>query len=422
MDTFQLFVFALSILAFGLVSQRAQRGIITPPMVFVVLGYFLSEQALGIFDFARIDDSVVHLVAELTLILILFTDASRIDLRALKKDHDVPIRLLGVGLPLTILLGGILAVVVLDSLTVWEAVVVAAILAPTDAALGQSVVTNPGVPMRIRQALNIESGLNDGLALPVVLLFASIAAASGEQHSVGYWASFAGKQLVLGPLVGIGVGYIGGKLIQEASRAGWMSGSFQRLAAVALSLLAYSLAELPVVGGNGFIAAFVAGLTMGNCFRGVCSCLYEFGEAEGLLLTITVFFIFGGVYVPAVFEHLNASTLLYACLSLTVIRMAPVALSLVGKRLRISTLSFLGWFGPRGLASILYVLLILEEFKSEGSEQILVVVMTTVLLSVFAHGLSAYPGAAFYAVRLERARDCAELELVSEMPTRTTGK
>jgi len=416
--TTQFCLFALSVLVFGLVSRRAQRGVVTPPIVFVVLGYMLGEHMFGVFDFARVDERSVHLVAEVTLIVILFTDAARIDLRALWKDHDIPVRLLGVGLPLTILLGGVAALLVLESLNIWEAMLVAAILAPTDAALGQSVVTNRGVPARIRQALNIESGLNDGLALPVVLLFASLAAGSREPHSATYWMTFAGKQLLLGPLVGIAIGYAGGFLIRLSSRAGWMSGPFERLAAIALAVLAYSTAELEFLGGNGFIAAFVAGLTVGNCFRGVCSCLFEFGEAEGTLLTIIVFFIFGGLYVPYVFEHLDISILLYAGLSLSLIRILPVALSLAGKKLRLPTVAFLGWFGPRGLASILYVLLILEESTSAGSDRILVVVMATVLLSVLAHGLTASPGSLAYAAGLRRAGDCAERDPVSEMPAR----
>ncbi len=418
MSTFQIAVFALSVFAFGLVSKNAQRGMVTPPMVFVVLGYLLGEHVLGVFDFAGAGSSMVHLIAELTLIMILFTDAARIDLRALKKDHDLPIRLLGIGLPLTVLLGAVAAFFVLEGLRFWEIALLAAILAPTDAALGQSVVTNKGVPMRIRQALNIESGLNDGMILPVVLLFASLAAVSSEQHEAGYWLNFVGRQLLLGPLIGLGVGYAGGWLLLRASKAGWMSGSFERLATVALSMSAFSIAELELVGGNGFIAAFVAGLTVGNCFRGICEYLFEFGEAEGLLLTIVVFFLFGGMYVPVVFAQLNPAILSFAVLSLTVIRMASVSLSLRGKRLQLSTHLFLGWFGPRGLASILYVLLILEEFQSPGSAQILVVVMTCVLLSVFAHGLSASPAAVWYAGRLRRQDALAEQMPVSAMPTR----
>jgi NhaP-type Na+/H+ or K+/H+ antiporter len=224
-------------------------------------------------------------------------------------------------------------------------------------------------------------------------------------------------QVSLGPLVGVLVGFIGGKLVMWGQRTGWMNHSFQNLSSLGLSLLAYAAAEL--IGGNGFIAAFCAGLTLGNTARSICTCLYEFAEAEGQLLTLLVFMVFGAILVPDALEHFSWLHLLYAALSLTIIRMLPVAVSMFGRRLKWGTVSFLGWFGPRGIASILYVLLLLEGSSVAGGDVILSVVITTVLLSVFAHGLTALPVSNWYAEYTQRSGlAAAEHEQVEEMPIR----
>jgi NhaP-type Na+/H+ or K+/H+ antiporter len=410
-----ILVVALSVLAFGLISGRIERSFITAPMVFVVLGLLVGRWGLAIVP-QEIETPLVDTLAAITLILVLFTDASRIDLKLLRRQHSLPVRLLGVGLPLTIAMGMFGAFLLLSGITFWEAALLAAILAPTDAALGQAVVNNPKVPVRIRQALNVESGLNDGLALPVVLIFLSLAAGQQDKE-VGEWLWFASMQVSLGPLVGVLVGFIGGKLVMWGQRTGWMNHSFQDLSSLGLSLLAYAAAEL--IGGNGFIAAFCAGLTLGNTARSICTCLYEFAEAEGQLLTLLVFMVFGAILVPDALEHFSWLHLLYAALSLTIIRMLPVAVSMFGRRLRWGTVSFLGWFGPRGIASILYVLLLLEGSSVAGGDVILSVVITTVLLSVFAHGVTALPGSNWYAQYTERADlAAAEHEQVEEMPVR----
>jgi NhaP-type Na+/H+ or K+/H+ antiporter len=416
MESLSFLVIAIGILGFALISGRVQRSIVTAPMVFVTFG-FVVARGLGVVEL-EMEDPLIHTLAELTLVLVLFTDASRIDLGLLRREHDLPVRLLTIGLPMCIVLGGLLAVALFD-FGLWEAAVLAAMLAPTDAALGQAVVSIQEVPVRIRQALNVESGLNDGIALPVFLLFLSFAGAAEQVAPTSYWIRFAALQLILGPLVGIAVGYFGGKLVERGSRTGWINRSFQDLSALGLSLLAFAVAEL--VGGNGFIAAFTAGLTLGNTSRAICSCLYEFAEAEGQLLTLLIFTVFGAVMVPLALEHVGWRVIGYAVVSLTIIRMIPAAMSLIGARLQPDTVLFLGWFGPRGIATILFALLMLERAALSGGEQILVVAMTTVLLSVFAHGITAYPLAKWYAARAEEMGEepgMAELEQVSEMPVR----
>ena len=269
---------ALFILAFGLISGRIQKSVISPPMVFVLFGLLVSNRVLGVIDLTA-ENEIIRTVAELTLVLVLFTDASRINLSNLRREHNIPVRLLSLGLPLCIVFGTLLAAIVFDYLSFLEGAILATILAPTDAALGQAVVSSPRVPVRIRQALNVESGLNDGIALPILLFFISVAGAAEQTETSGFWIRFAAMQLVLGPIVGIAVGFFGGKLVEQAGRTEWMSRTFQELAALGLSFLAYALAEM--VNGNGFISAFCAGLTLGNTSRAVCTCLYEFAAAKG---------------------------------------------------------------------------------------------------------------------------------------------
>jgi NhaP-type Na+/H+ or K+/H+ antiporter len=412
----QLALVAFALLLFGAVSKKAERSPLTPPIFFVLVGLAMSPRALGWLDL-DVDGSVIHALAELTLVLVLFTDASRIDLACLRREESLPARLLGIGLPLTILAGFAAALALLPGIEPSEALLLAAVLAPTDAALGQAVVSNPRVPVRIRQSLNVESGLNDGIALPVVLVFASLAGARAEAGGVGYWLGFAALAVTLGPLVGGLVGWAGGRLVEHGTRAGWITRAFEQLAALGLALLAFSVAEL--VGGNGFIAAFAAGLTVGNVARSVCPCLHEFGEAEGQLLTLLVFLVFGGVMVPMALPLLDARAFAYALASLTIVRMVPVALALLGTGLRPASVAFLGWFGPRGLASILFALLVVEEGRLESGPFLVAVVVLTVLLSTLLHGVTAYPLARRYgafASALAEAR--AERRDAMELPVR----
>jgi NhaP-type Na+/H+ or K+/H+ antiporter len=278
------------------------------------------------------------------------------------------------------------------------------------------VVSSPLVPVRIRQALNVESGLNDGIALPVVLLLASFAGAASGAQSAEFWIQFAAKQVVFGPLVGIAVGYAGGRLIDAAERRGWMSESFEGLSALGIAIVAFVAAEQ--VHGNGFIAAFVAGLVFGNTVRHRCRFLFEFAEAEGQLLTLLTFLIFGAAMLPAALGHADAEILLYAVASLTLVRMLPMSISLIGAGLALPTHLFLGWFGPRGLASILFALLIVERMEIEHREEILLITIATVGLSALAHGLTAAPAARWYGKVTARMDDCEETTPVTELPTR----
>jgi sodium/hydrogen antiporter len=411
-----LMVLAAVVFAFGLVSRQLEGTILTAPIFFVVAGAILGPAGLALVEF-NLDDHTVLLVSEIALSLVLFTDAASINLSVLRQNEGLPLRLLGIGMPLTIALGTASAALLLTDLTFWEAAIVGTVLAPTDAALGQAVVSNPRVPVRVRQALNVEAGLNDGLSVPFLALFLSLAVAEEELQPASYWIRFALEQVGLGILVGVGVGLVGGWLVSWASKREWMSGSFRRLALLALALIAWALADQ--IGGNGFIAAFVGGLVVGPSVERVGEQLIRFTEAEGQLLNLSVFFIFG-VLVVGLLESLSWQVALYALLSLTVIRMLPVALSLMGTHLRGISLLFAGWFGPRGLASIVLGLIVVAEAPLlAGREEIEAVVASTVLLSVLLHGVTAAPLSAVYARWIEgMAADAPEKEGTVELTTR----
>jgi len=367
-----------------------------------------------------LDNAVIHIIAEITLILVLFTDAARINLKALWEDHDVPVRLLLVGMPLTILAGVLAAKWLLPELLMLEALVLAVILAPTDAALGQAVVSSPLVPNRIRQSLNVESGLNDGIALPLLLFVISFAASS-QGHGDTDWIKFVLLQITLGPIAGIAVGWIGTRAINAAIERKYLTHEFCNIYLLCIAFIAYLGADL--IGGNGFIAAFTAGVATGNTLKHVNEELYEFAESEGQLLNLIIFFLFGVTLLPQVWPQITWNIVFYALLSLTVVRVLPVFLSLLGKHLRWETTIFLGWFGPRGLASILFVLLVLEHAELANESLVFNTVIVTVAFSVLLHGLSALPGVKAYDMVLKMCLKCgddisSEQKAVSEMPLR----
>ncbi len=398
MDPRHLLIFASVFFVFSLVSRRINGTMLTPPMLFTGMGWIAGVSLLPS-DRALFDDKTIHTLAELTLVLVLAADASRIRALALYQERAVPIRLLAIALPLIIALGTLAGWLILPGFGLLEAALVAAILAPTDAALGASVLSNPSVPLRIRQSLNAESGLNDGLALPAVLFFAcffNMAQQAGEEN----WLVFLALQLSLGPIAGICVGYLGGRLIGAASQSGWITEDFQGVAAIALAILAFAGAE--AVGGNGFIAAFVCGLTYGNLNVNYSTFLHEFTETESQTLANLTFFLFGLAILPGALAGLSVDVAVYAIASLTVVRMLPVALSMIGTGLRLPTVTFLGWFGPRGLASLLFALLVIEDLDLVFSGRLEDVVSVTVLFSILLHGLTAAPLSARYGAWAKR--------------------
>jgi NhaP-type Na+/H+ or K+/H+ antiporter len=345
------------------------------------------------------------LIGEIALVLILFSDASRINLRVLKGNAQLPARMLVIGLPLIILVGLAIGAATLTGLSLLEAAILATVLAPTDAGLGERVVTSKRVPARIRQALNVESGLNDGIVVPILTVLLALAVAEERLESPSFWVRFALNEMVGGALVGIAIGMVGGWSLKYALKKDWMSKVFQRLAFPALALIAWSLAGL--IGGNGFIAAFIGGLAASLTLGRPDQDIADFIEIEGHLLILVVFFIFGA-YAASFFEEIDGRILLYAALSLTVVRMLPLAISMIGSRLQRASILFLGWFGPRGLASIVLGMIVIEEASELPSLPLMrTALIATVTLSVFAHGLSASPLIARYRGQTQNMPDDA---------------
>jgi NhaP-type Na+/H+ or K+/H+ antiporter len=424
MDMLGLLAILICILLAASISRRIQNTIITLPMVYTFFGIILGGLVLDIIPLNP-EDHLVELVAELTLVIVLATDASRIDLRGLFRDHNLPTRLLGIGLPLTMIVGAIAAVLIFTNLTFWEAAILGVILAPTDASLGQSVVSNPKVPVRIRQTLNIESGFNDGIALPFLMLAIAMAESEVSLAGPSEFLISVLAQIGLGIAAGLVVGYLGSRFIQWGQNSGWMSRNYQRISSLALILVAYGTTEL--IGGNGFIAVFCFGLAT-RIFAGKeeTEDIYEYAEIEVTVLMLLTFTLFGAVMLPPAIEKIDPEILLYAILSLTLVRILSVAISMVGAKIRPVTNLFLGWFGPRGIASILYVFIVLESENLPGLELMYSITMFTVLLSIFSHGITAAPLANRYGVRMEWMEkiqeETSETEAVTEMPLRVSSQ
>jgi NhaP-type Na+/H+ or K+/H+ antiporter len=389
-----LVAIALLVLGYAAVSGRLSGSAITPAMVFVAGGVLASEDVLGWLD-PTIGSESVRWVAEATLSVVLFSDASRIDLGALRREYVVPLRLLAIGLPLTIVAGVLAAVVALGQLALIEAVLLAIVLAPTDAALGQAVVTDPRVPSRVRQGLNVESGLNDGICVPLLLI--AIAIAEAQDGAIGHGAAV---HLVLEE---IGYGIVGGVVAGIAAAVVVRVGVGRRLVdpvwlqvvPVAGAALAYGLAVW--LGGSGFIAAFVGGAVFGGLRREVGGQVTLFLEETGGLLGAVTFVLFGAVMLVPVLDDLSGGIVLYSLLSLTVVRMVPVGLAMLGSGARRPTVAFLGWFGPRGLASIVFAVILVADADLAHESVLLNTIFFTIALSVLLHGLTAAPLAARYA-------------------------
>ena len=386
-----LTVLAVAVVGYAVVSGRLRGSVVTPAMVFVAVGLAVGGSGLGWID-VEFSVAAIQALTTATLTLVLFTAALRIDGPSLRREIGLPRRLLGVGLPLTILAGTGAALVLFDELSLWPAAVLATVLAPTDAALGQAVVTDPSLPSRIRQGLNVESGLNDGLCVPLLAIFLTLAE-SEEGLVRGEALRVVIEEIGGGLLGGLVAGAVAALLLREASRRRWIEPSWHAIALVAVPAGAYGLAV--VLHGSGFIAAFVAGLVFGRV-AGREGLPTELADELGELLGALTFLVFGAVALGPVLGDLTWAIAAYALLSLTVVRMLPVAVSLVGTHPRPVTVGFVGWFGPRGLASIVFALDLVAESGLEEVPLIVTVVGLTVALSVLLHGLSAAPAAVRY--------------------------
>lgn len=385
-------VLAVVIVVWAVLGGALGRFSVTGPLLFVLAGYLLANPDWGPLE-VDVEASSVHLLAEMTLALILFSDASRVRVSELRSSAALPLRLLGIGLPLTLVLGGAFAALMFQDLTWALAGFVGAALAPTDAALSVQVINDERVPQRLRGALNVESGLNDGIATPIVTLAIALAASQlgVTEEAEGFVAGAALLEMAIGGAVGVGVGYLTARALNGGVLRGWSGDAGRRIATLTAAVAAFAGAGL--LGGNGFIAVFIAGAAF---TFGVDESVVEVEEAVelpelvGQVLALIVWFIFGAAMLPFALERVTWSVVGYAILSLTVFRMLPVALAMVGARLNRLSVGFLGWFGPRGLASVVFAVLALEELGSAAGEAIATVVVT-VAFSVLLHGITSGP-------------------------------
>jgi NhaP-type Na+/H+ or K+/H+ antiporter len=388
-DTWALTTVAAAVFLWGVGSARLERADVTGPIVFVLIGTLMVGTG---WVSGTIEPESVRPLVEIALVWVLFSDAARVRLADLRADVGRCVRLLGFGLPLSVLAGWALAAWLFPGLGGWLALLVGAALAPTDAALGVSVVTDPAVPARIRRLITVESGLNDGIVTPVVVV-ALAGAASAEGLAVAPGLGEALLELAVGAAVGVAVGAVGGRLLREARSRGWAAEQLSGIAVLALAGAAYAAAL--VAHGNGFVGAFCGGLAFGATAGPRGPAELGFTEQAGALVGLLVWLAFGAVAVPVLVDSADWTTLLYAVLSLTAVRMVPVALATIGTTMDARTVLFVGWFGPRGLASLVFALLALEDL-GPAAEEAVAVITGTVLLSVVVHGISAAPLAARY--------------------------
>jgi sodium/hydrogen antiporter len=389
----QLAVVALVLLGFAAVSARIEGTPITAPMVFTAAGLVFGVEALGLVD-PSATGAGVKTLAEATLAVVLFSDASRIDLGALKRTLGIPTRLLAIGLPLTIVAGFVAALALLGDLAWPEALLLAIILAPTDAALGQAVVTSPRLPTRVRQSLNVESGLNDGICVPLFLV--ALAVAQAEEGAIGDGAAveLVLEKIGFGILGGLVAGAAAAAVVVYAGGRRFVDATWLQVVPLAGALLAFGLAE--AIDGSGFIAAFVGGMVFGGLRRRRGGDVSYLLEQTGAVLAAVTFVVFGAILLGPAIGDATWQIAAYTVLSLTLVRMAPVAIAMLGTSARRPTVAFLGWFGPRGAASIVFALLLLEEEALPHQDVILTTAFVTVGLSVLAHGASAAPLATRY--------------------------
>jgi NhaP-type Na+/H+ or K+/H+ antiporter len=382
------------VVGYGALSRRLSATVLSGPLVFVVCGLAIGPLGLDLLNADR-DPEVTRTLLESALLLVLFTDAAAIRIPDLRREEFLPSRLLVVGLPVTMALGWLVAWPLLPGLSVWELALVGIILAPTDAALGQQAFSNQRVPALVRGGLGVESGLNDGLALPFFVL--ALAAAGESEGHPGVVVTFL-RALLLSGAIGLAAGWAGAGVLRWSVARDWSGPDWRQFLTLAVPVIAYALCG--AAEGSGFIGAWAAGLAFGSRLRGAppgrdtpadgpdATRSTEFSQRLGLLLASASFLVFGAVILGPVLQHLHWRMVVYALISLTVIRMLPVALALAGSGLRAVSVAYIGWFGPRGLASLVFGLLAFEEHLP-GTTLLSGVIAVTVGLSVLLHGATA---------------------------------
>ncbi len=385
-----LAVIAAFLLLYSLIAGRFESKLVNGPLLFLLTGWLLGPGGLELLSLS-IDSAGIKLLAELTLVIVLFNDAANTNWQVLLANRQLPIRLLLIGLPLTLLCGALFGHWLFPDLPLLEMAILSTILAPTDAALGKAVVSNPAVPAPLREGLNQESGLNDGICVPVLLLLLALIAPTEEHTGTAALAiTLMLEEIGIGLLVAFVLTSLTIRLLKVSYLNGWQLPLWRQLTMPGLALLCFALAQ--TLGGSGFIAAFVGGLLMGRRLGEHKHAYMDSCEGYGDLLSVVIWMVFGATLMPILPELLHWQYWLYAIASLTLLRMAPVWLSLIGTDLKPELKLFIGWFGPRGLASIVFAVMVLQNEPSLiGQRPIIATVLCTIILSVILHGLTANP-------------------------------
>jgi NhaP-type Na+/H+ or K+/H+ antiporter len=372
---------------YSLISGGLEKTPINGAVVFTLFGFICGPLGFDVLNM-HITAEALRMLAELTLALVLFTDAAHANLGILKRSLKIPERLLFIGQPLIIVLGFGAGMLVFTDLSWLEVAILATMLAPTDAALGKAVVTNHSVPGKIREGLNMESGLNAGICVPVLFILLALVPGTAEGHSGFLAVKLVVKEIGIGLAVGMGLTYLAAKLIKIAAQRGWITETWRQLPVLVLALSCYAGAQL--LGGSGFIACFSGGLVGGALARRHKTDYLLATEGTGDTMAVITWICFGAAVVGQSIGAFSGQVVLYSVLSLTVIRMLPVFLVMTGLKLRTGDKLFLGWFGPRGLASIVFAVIVLNK-QLPHANTISMTVVCTIILSVLSHGLSANP-------------------------------
>jgi len=383
----ELALLAMLILAYSIFAEKIEKAPISGPIIFLVCGVVLGPIGLKLISFS-VGNEGYKLLSELALALVLFTDASKTDLKVLKSNIKLPARLLLIGLPLTIILGIVTGKLIFTQFSWIELALLATVLAPTDAALGEPVVNNKWVPAKIRATLNVESGLNDGIAVPIVLLLMAIYTVQSGEVTTGHAIVLFLEEIGIGAAVGMGITFVVSRLIKVSLVRHWFEESWKPMLMIALAVGCFTLAQ--GLHGSGFIACYTGGLLFGTLLHDEKIQFQKAAEGSGKIMSLLVWIIFGTVVISEFYMYISWEILLYSVLSLTVIRMIPVLLSLIKSGLSLHESLFTAWFGPRGLASIVFVIIVMG-IEIEHNDTFVLTAVCTVFLSVFAHGFTASP-------------------------------
>jgi sodium/hydrogen antiporter len=387
-----LLVFGALLAIAAALSGLMHGTVLSISVLAVALGIGLAEA--GVVTVEATDRAIVQLI-ELALILTLFSDGLFVE-RELLRVHWGPVtRAIVLAMPITLGLLALAAHSIFTELSWGEALLLAAVLSPTDPVVTSTVVTSRRVPALVRHTLNLESGLNDGLALPFVLFFLVLAQPGGE---AGHAAAKLLGEAAFGVLVGVVVGYVGGRL-HHYLPGGGITTRYEGIYAVGFGLVAFGLADVTI--GNGFIATFVAGIVMGAAEHEIPDAFVVFAENISAILQVITFFVFGALIVATGYGGDVWRLAIFVAFALLVARPLAIAIAFLRERLPTAHKAFIAWFGPKGAASMLFALFVLRSTVSRHSV-IFAIAAYTILCSILAHGLTDTVGARWVERRVER--------------------